>query len=110
MTTTAPQRVLDALVDPTRQRVLHLLADHGEASATRLATALPVSRQAVVQHLGVLGEAGLVNHTRRGREVLYRVDTAPLDTTARWLRDLADAWDRRLLAIKTIAESDQESP
>lgn len=104
---TAPQRVLDALTDPTRQRVLHHLADQGEASATRIATQLPVSRQAVVQHLGVLTDAGLVHHERRGREVLYRVDPAPLDATARWLHDLADAWDRRLLAIKAIAESDQ---
>lgn len=47
--------VLNALADPTRRRLLDLLAEHGEATATTLAERLPVSRQAVVKHLGVGG-------------------------------------------------------
>jgi DNA-binding transcriptional ArsR family regulator len=96
--------VLAALADPTRRRVLEVLADSGEATATALASSLPVSRQAVVKHLAVLDAAGLVSGGRAGREHRYRVRTQPLDATARWLAGRADEWDRRLAAVKRAAE------
>ncbi|SDK59481.1 ArsR/SmtB family transcription factor [Nonomuraea jiangxiensis] len=97
--------VLGALADPTRRLLLDALAEKGQASATTLAGRLPVSRQAVVKHLQVLEEAGLVRGVRAGREVLYTVRPAPLDASARWLADLATAWDRRLTALKRAAEA-----
>ncbi|MEV6733325.1 MULTISPECIES: metalloregulator ArsR/SmtB family transcription factor [unclassified Streptomyces] len=97
--------VLAALADPTRRRLLDLLAAQGEASATALANRLPVSRQAVVKHLAVLDAAGLVSGSRVGREVRYAVRPAALDATARWMAALAADWDRRLAHIKRIAES-----
>lgn len=100
-----PGPVLGALADPTRRRLLEALAEAGQASATTLADRLPVSRQAVVKHLHVLEQAGLVAGGRSGREVLYRVRPDPLDASARWLDDLAATWDRRLAAIKRAAEA-----
>lgn len=97
--------VLGALADPTRRELLSVLVDAGEASATTLAYRLPVSRQAVVKHLQVLEDAGLVTGGRAGREVLYRVRSDPLDASARWLAALAATWDRRLAAIKHAAEA-----
>jgi DNA-binding transcriptional ArsR family regulator len=96
--------VLSALADPTRRRLLDLLAAHGEITATTLAGHLPVSRQAVVKHLAVLDAAGLVAGRRVGREVRYAVQPAALDTTARWMATLAAEWDRRLATVKRIAE------
>jgi DNA-binding transcriptional ArsR family regulator len=96
--------VFAALADPTRWRVLTLLADRGQASATTLAGELPVSRVAVVKHLGVLERAGLVEGRREGREVRYTVRTEPLDETSRWMAGLASQWDARLAAIKRLAE------
>jgi DNA-binding transcriptional ArsR family regulator len=96
--------VLAALADPTRRHVLDVLADEGQASASRLASRLPVSRQAVMKHLRVLERAGLVAGGRAGREVLYEVRPEPLADSARWLEDLAASWDRRLRAIKRRAE------
>jgi DNA-binding transcriptional ArsR family regulator len=98
--------VLAALADPTRRRVLDSVAAHGEATATMIATELPVSRQAIVKHLAVLDRAGLVAARRQGREVRYAVRSEPLDATARWINDLASAWDERLAAIKRLTESD----
>ena len=98
--------VLAALADPMRRRVLATLAERGEATATTLATVLPVSRQAVVKHLNVLDRAGLVEARKQGREVRYLVRPAALDRTARWMDQLAADWARRLEAIKRIAESD----
>jgi DNA-binding transcriptional ArsR family regulator len=99
--------VLEALADPTRRRLLKLLALSGEVSATTLAKDMPVSRQAVAKHLSILEDAGLVVGNRAGREVLYTVRTDALDATARWMAALASEWDRRLDMIKRAAEAAQ---
>jgi DNA-binding transcriptional ArsR family regulator len=96
--------IFAALADPTRWRMLGMLAQQGDGTATSLAAQLPVSRPAVIKHLGVLDRAGLVSHRRAGREVRYRVEPARLDATARRIADLAAAWDRRLDALKALAE------
>lgn len=101
----AVDSVLGALADPTRRRLLDLLAARGEATATSLAGQLPVSRQAVVKHLAVLDAAGLVSGGRVGREVRYSVRPAALNATARWMAGLAADWDRRLANIKRVAEA-----
>ena len=96
--------VFAALADPTRWRLLGTLAQQGEGTATTLAAELPVSRPAVIKHLVVLDRAGLVTRQRAGREVRYRVEPARLDATARQIAALAVAWDRRLAALKALAE------
>lgn len=101
----AVDTVLAALADPTRRRLLEVLAARGAATATTLAGDLPVSRQAVVKHLAVLDAAGLVSGGRVGREVRYTVRPAALDATARWMASLAADWDRRLAHVKRIAEA-----
>ena len=98
--------VFAALADPTRWRLLGALAQQGEGTATTLAAELPVSRPAVIKHLGVLDRAGLVRRRRAGREVRYRVEPARLDATARQVSDLAAAWDSRLAALKALAEAE----
>jgi DNA-binding transcriptional ArsR family regulator len=96
--------VFAALADPTRWRVLTLIAERGEATATMLAGDLPVSRVAVIKHLAVLDRAGLVEAQRKGREVRYTVKPERLTATARQLNAIAGEWDARLAAIKRLAE------
>jgi DNA-binding transcriptional ArsR family regulator len=96
--------VFAALGDPTRWRVLGLLAERGEGTATTLAAQLPVSRPAVVKHLVVLDRAGLVTRHRTGREVRYRVEPAKLEATAAAIASLAAVWDTRLARLKALAE------
>ena len=98
-------QVLAALADPTRRRVLDAVASHGQATATLIAAELPVSRQAIVKHLAVLQDAGLVTGAREGREVRYAVRPERLDATARWMTALAAEWDARLARIKRLAEA-----
>jgi DNA-binding transcriptional ArsR family regulator len=104
----AEPAVFAALADPTRWRLLRLLAQLGEGTATTLAAQLPVSRPAVIKHLGVLDRVGLVTRRRAGREVRYRVEPARLDATARQIAALAVAWDTRLGALKALAEEAPE--
>ncbi|HTJ69962.1 MAG TPA: metalloregulator ArsR/SmtB family transcription factor [Actinospica sp.] len=97
--------VLAALADPMRRRILDGLSAAGVGTATTLAQDLPVTRQAVVKHLAVLHQAGLVVARKTGREVRYSVAPGPLTTTARWMTDLASEWARPLENVKRLAES-----
>jgi DNA-binding transcriptional ArsR family regulator len=94
-----------AVTEPTRRQMLDLLLELDEATATRLADSLPITRQAVSKHLAVLERAGLVEGRKHGRELLYRVNVAQFDRATQSLSELADTWDRRLARIKRIAES-----
>ena len=96
--------VFAALGDETRWSVLEALGE-GDASASALAERLPVSRQAIAKHLAVLEAVGLVEPVRVGREVRYRVLGVQLNATARRLESIGAKWDRRLAAIKEIAET-----
>ena len=105
MTKDAAGAVFEALADPTRRRVVHELSKDGPLTATELAKRIPVTRQAIAKHLAVLQEVGLVESVRVGRELQYRVIGAQLADTARSLDLIGAQWDRRLAAIKEIAES-----
>jgi DNA-binding transcriptional ArsR family regulator len=105
MTTQTDDELWSAIADPSRRRVLDLLVNNGEVSASWLAGRVPFSRQAVSKHLVVLEEAGLVSRRKQGREVLYQVDADRLDQATRAMADLAVQWDRRLAAIKRLAEA-----
>jgi DNA-binding transcriptional ArsR family regulator len=72
-----------------------LLARAPGATAGSLSALLPVSRQAVTQHLAVLEEACLVSRRRVGRQVLFTVRTDGLTAAAGWLTDRAAAWSER---------------
>ncbi len=94
-----------AIADPSRRRVLDLLVDRGEASASVLAGLVPFTRQAVSKHLVVLERSGLISRRKRGREVLYRVETDRLDQATNAMAELARKWDRRLDRIKRLSEA-----
>jgi ArsR family transcriptional regulator, cadmium/lead-responsive transcriptional repressor len=94
-----------AVGDPTRRRLLDSLLGLGQASATTLATDLPVTRQAVAKHLAVLARAGLVDGSRQGREVQYTVRPDRLDEVSHAMASVAASWDRRLGATKRLAEA-----
>jgi DNA-binding transcriptional ArsR family regulator len=89
------ERVLAALGDPRRRELLELLASTPGATAGSLAAVLPVSRQAVAQHLAVLEKACLVSRATAGRRVLFTVRTDGLTAAAGWLTDRAAAWSER---------------
>ncbi|MGH3129374.1 MAG: ArsR/SmtB family transcription factor [Gaiellaceae bacterium] len=94
--------VLDALGDPTRRRLVGLLAARESATATELAAELPITRQAVSKHLGTLSAAGLVDARRRGRETRYRVRPEPLAEAMSWLAAVGAQWDERLEALRAF--------
>ena len=94
------EQVFVALADPTRRVILAALASDGPATATDLATRLPITRQAVAKHLGLLAEAGLVTaEPGERRRVRYRVRAAPMQVAQQFLAALARDWDSALGAL-----------
>jgi DNA-binding transcriptional ArsR family regulator len=98
-----------AVGDPTRRRLLDLLLADGGGTATTLSDQLPVTRQAVAKHLGVLNGVGLVESAPVGRERRYEVDAAQLARAVAQLSAVGSTWDARLQRIKTIAERIQRA-
>src|SRR5262245_21284560 len=92
--------VFSALSDPTRRTVVEALAARDTATATELASELPVTRQAVSKHLNALGSAGLVASERRGRETHYRLTPEALSQALAWMEQVGDQWERRLDALR----------
>ena len=96
--------IFDALGDPTRRHIVESLSRQ-EASATQLASDLPVTRQAVAKHLSTLREAGLVDSRRHGRETLYHLNPDPLDAAAAWIVRVGGEWDERLERLREHVRS-----
>jgi DNA-binding transcriptional ArsR family regulator len=91
--------VFAALGDPRRRSLVEAVATRGSATATELAAALPVTRQAVAKQLAALADAGLLRAHRAGRETRYEVTPAPLADAAAWMAEVGGRWDARLAAL-----------
>ena len=91
---------LEALADPTRRRIVELLAD-GERSAGELASHFPVTRPAVSRHLRVLRETGLVRSRAHAQRRVYSLDPTPLAELDEWLGRYRTFWAQRLDALDT---------
>jgi DNA-binding transcriptional ArsR family regulator len=97
--------VFFALADPTRRRMVESLLDDGTTTVPALTDRLPITRQAVAQHLATLQDAGLVERLPAGgREVRDRLREGALHPTAAWLRATERAWDDRLARLKRSVE------
>lgn len=88
-------RVFHALGDPTRRAILDRLSE-GPRSVSRLATPLDITLTAVVQHLQVLEESGLVRTEKVGRVRTCRIEPAGFSLLEQWIHDHRSTWERRL--------------
>lgn len=109
MDSSAPKHdVFQAIADPTRRKLLQLLADQ-ELPVTVISGHFPMSRTAVSKHLRILAEAGLVKDRKIGREVRYRLDPDPLLELKRWLAYYDRYWDNKLSMLQHYVESSGDS-
>jgi DNA-binding transcriptional ArsR family regulator len=101
-------QVFIALADPTRRGILAALATGGPATATDLATRLPITRQAIAKHLALLADAGLVTaEPGERRRVRYRLHSAPMQVAQQFLAALARDWDGPLDALKEYLDQEK---
>jgi DNA-binding transcriptional ArsR family regulator len=100
-------RVFHALGDPTRRAILDKLS-MGPLSVSGLATPLDITLTAVVQHLQVLEESGLVRTEKVGRVRNCQIETAGFSVLERWISEHRSMWERRLDRLgDLLAEPDE---
>ncbi|MEM9622970.1 MAG: metalloregulator ArsR/SmtB family transcription factor [Pseudomonadota bacterium] len=98
--TIAVDHVFAAIADPTRRQLLEKLSNRGAVSASSLSADMPISRQAIAKHLGILCEAGLATRHRAGKQVVFQAEPAQLAATGRWLQRMATRWEQAGLTIE----------
>jgi DNA-binding transcriptional ArsR family regulator len=99
--------VFHALGDPTRRAIVEKLSD-GPRSVSHLATPLGVTVTAVMQHLQVLEESGLVRTEKIGRVRTCRIETLGLSVLEQWIHERRSTWERRLDRLgDLLAEPDE---
>jgi len=103
----AKHDVFQAVADPTRRKILKLLADK-EMPVASITEEFPITRTAVNKHLFVLSEAGLVTSKKIGRETRYSLQPEPLQELQEWLSFFEIYWDNKLSALKNFVETDDD--
>jgi len=101
------EHVFHALGDPTRRAIVEKLSE-GPLSVSRLATPFDITLTAVMQHLQVLEEGGLVRTEKIGRVRTCRIETAGLSVLEQWIRDRRSMWERRLDRLRDLLSEPDE--
>ena len=97
--------VFHALAHQTRRRILDLVRDHPGQGVGELAKAFDVSRIAIMNHLKVLEEAGLLISQKDGRTRRLYLNAMPIQAIhERWIDAFSEVWADRLSFIKQAAE------
>jgi len=101
-------RVFHALADPTRRAMVEKLSE-GPISVSRLAAPLAITLAAVVQHLQILEQSGLIRTQKTGRVRTCRMEPDALSAAERWIADRRSMWERRLDALgRFLAEEEKK--
>ncbi|MDF2000625.1 metalloregulator ArsR/SmtB family transcription factor [Peribacillus frigoritolerans] len=96
-----------AIADPTRRKLLRLLADVEELPLNELTVHFEMGRTAVSKHLAILKEAGLVISRKVGRETRYRLNAGPLREIEDWVSFYRRFWSERILLLNQILEEEE---
>jgi DNA-binding transcriptional ArsR family regulator len=99
-------RVFHALGDPTRRAIIEHLS-RGPVSVSSIAKPLAITLAAVVQHLQVLEESGLIHSEKTGRVRTCRIETEGLSVAQKWMENCRSTWEQRLDRLGEILKEDQ---
>jgi DNA-binding transcriptional ArsR family regulator len=107
---TALDRTFAALADPTRRALLARLNSGESASVSELARPLPMSLPAVMKHLDVLSDAGLIRRTKTGRIVACELTPEPMENAMNWLNRYLRFWSEQLERLAAFVEKESCPP
>jgi len=99
-------RTFAALADPTRRALVARLAEQPDLSVSALAEPFKVSLPAIMKHLDVLSDAGLVKRTKSGRTVTCRLNAAPMQNAMAWLNRYERFWSGALQRLAALLEEE----
>jgi DNA-binding transcriptional ArsR family regulator len=97
-------RTFAALADPTRRAIVAQLSAGESVSISELARPFPMSLPAVMKHLDVLSDAGLVRRTKTGRIVACALTPEPMEDAMHWLNHYLRFWSEQLERLTTFLE------
>lgn len=100
-------RTFAALADPARRAMVERLVT-GPATVTELALPLPMSLPAVMLHLKVLEEAGLVTSKKEGRVRTCRIDPEKLSMAERWVAERRAMWEQNLDRLGAFLDAEEK--
>lgn len=99
-------RTFAALSDPTRRALLARLGERDGLSVSELAEPFPISLPAIMKHLDVLSDAGLIVREKTGRTVACRLTAQPMEQAMDWLNRYARFWSEKLDRLAAFVEED----
>lgn len=99
--------VFAAIADPTRRKLLSLLAAAEELPLHEITPHFQMGRTAVSKHLAILKDAGLVSDRKAGRETRYRLVAAPLQEVKDWVSFYEQFWSERVALLKNLLEEEE---
>jgi DNA-binding transcriptional ArsR family regulator len=97
-------RTFAALADPTRRALLARLSEQDSISISELARPFSMSLPAIMKHLDVLSDAGLIARAKTGRTVACRLTAAPMEDATRWLNRYQRFWTEQLDRLAAFLE------
>ncbi|OPA73045.1 transcriptional regulator [Paenibacillus selenitireducens] len=98
--------VYDAVADPTRRRLLQMLAEVEELPLHEITVHFQMGRTAVSKHLSILKDADLVTTRKVGRETRYRLNATPLQEIQDWVSIYEGFWKDRIVKLKLLLEEE----
>ncbi|MBM3550128.1 MAG: helix-turn-helix transcriptional regulator [Alphaproteobacteria bacterium] len=101
-------RTFAALVDPTRRAILARLEREGGVTISDLAEPFEIKLPAVMKHLDVLDDAGLIRRSKSGRTVTVELDPEPMKAAMDWLRRYERFWSASLDRLQAYAEAEEK--
>ena len=106
----ALDRVFAALADPTRRALIARLGQNENLTVSELARPFPVSLPAIMKHLNVLSDAGLIARRKTGRTVACRLKAKPMGRAMEWLNRYERFWSERLDRLAAFLEQESCPP
>jgi DNA-binding transcriptional ArsR family regulator len=103
-------RTFAALSDPTRRALLARLIERESLSVSELAQPFSMSLPAIMKHLDVLADAGLIAREKTGRTVACRLTAQPMEQAMNWLNRYAHFWTRNFDRLAVLLEEEEPWP
>ena len=98
-----------ALSDPTRRKIIEMLASNGPMSASDICEQFKVSPPAISQHLKALREADLVQMEKQAQQRIYQLNPDGMHELEDWAKSLLQLWDQRFDALDALLEREKRN-
>jgi DNA-binding transcriptional ArsR family regulator len=100
--------IFSALSDPTRRKIVEMLANKGRLSASEIGKNFQMTAPAISQHLKALREANLVLVEKRGQQRIYQINPQGMQELEEWARKMTQLWNQRFDALEQVLEAEKK--